>query len=297
MPIGYNPAQRGPITRAYRALSGWLSKRPSSADQLADDQARAGFQRAQRLAYDCVTHVATQLRVGMSEIEAAELLDQYLIAHGAQRYLHRPFAWFGEHARFDGYNGYGDYHPSHRQLAAGDTAILDVSPMLDGYIGDVGYACALGDNPELSRAMDFMRELRAQIPPMFTSAMTPKDIWAEVDRLIHEAGYDNVHARYPFCVLGHRVYRVKVKPGRGLRLPGGHMGWFSVQANMAFLNHGVFSQLLTPEHTGTKLGLWAIEPHIGWAGNGAKFEEILVVEPGRAYWLSDDVPHVTPATW
>lgn len=297
MPIGYYPAQRGPFTRAYRALSGWLSKWPSSADQLADAEARAGFQRAQRLAYASVTHVAGQLRVGMTEIEAAKLLDQYLVAHGAQRYLHRPFAWFGEHARFDGYSGYGDYHPSARRLAAGETAILDVSPMLDGYIGDVGYACALGANPELSRAMAFMRDLRARIPALFVSDMTPKAIWAEVDRLIAEAGFDNVHAKYPFCVLGHRVYRVKVKPGRGIRIPGGHMGWFSFQANMAFLNHGIFSQLLTPEHMGSKLGLWAIEPHIGWQGNGAKFEEILVVEPNRAYWLSDDVPHVVQPKW
>lgn len=297
MPIGYFPERRGPFARSYRALSGWLSRLPSRADRLADAQARQGFARAQRLAYDCVTHVAGQLRVGMTEIEAAGLLDQYLIEHGAQRYLHRPFAWFGEHARFDGYAGYGDYHPSERRLAEGETAILDVSPMLDGYIGDVGYACAPGEHAGLARAMDFMRRLRAAIPGLFMSEMTPKAIWAEVDRLIAEAGYDNVHAKYPFCVLGHRVYRVKAKPGRGLRIPGGHMGWFSVQANMAFLNHGIFSQLLTPEHTGTKLGLWAIEPHIGWAGNGAKFEEILVVEPGRAYWLSDDVPHVAQPRW
>jgi Xaa-Pro aminopeptidase len=297
MPIGYYPAQRGPFTRGYRALSGWLSRMASSADQLADAQALAGFQRAQALAYACVTHVATQLRVGMSEIEAAGLLDQYLVEHGAQRYLHRPFAWFGEHARFDGYAGYGDYHPSTRRLAEGETAILDVSPMLDGYIGDVGYACTIGENAALAQAMDFMRGLRARIPAMFASTMAPKDIWAEVDRQIASAGYDNVHAKYPFCVLGHRVYRVKAKPGRGIRIPGGHMGWFSVQANMAFLNHGIFNQLLTPEHMGTKLGLWAVEPHIGWQGGGAKFEEILVVEPNRAYWLSDDVPHVAQPKW
>lgn len=38
-------------------------------------------------------------------------------------------------------------------------------------------------------------------------------------------------------------------------------------------------------------GLWAIEPHIGAQGFGAKFEELLVVEPDRAFWLDDDVPH------
>jgi hypothetical protein len=40
-------------------------------------------------------------------------------------------------------------------------------------------------------------------------------------------------------------------------------------------------------------GLWAVEPHLGFRGVGAKFEELLVVtDDGRAYWLDDDLPHV-----
>ena len=38
--------------------------------------------------------------------------------------------------------------------------------------------------------------------------------------------------------------------------------------------------------------MWAIEPHIGWEGGGARFEKFLVKEPARAYWWDDDVPHV-----
>ena len=44
-------------------------------------------------------------------------------------------------------------------------------------------------------------------------------------------------------------------------------------------------------------GLWAVEPHLGFRGTGAKFEEILVVTDSRdpeqsAFWLDDDLPHV-----
>ena len=39
-------------------------------------------------------------------------------------------------------------------------------------------------------------------------------------------------------------------------------------------------------------GLWAVEPHVGFRGVGAKFEELLVVTPDDAYWLDDDLPHV-----
>ena len=39
-------------------------------------------------------------------------------------------------------------------------------------------------------------------------------------------------------------------------------------------------------------GLWAVEPHLGFRGVGAKFEELLVVTETDAYWLDDDLPHV-----
>jgi hypothetical protein len=39
-------------------------------------------------------------------------------------------------------------------------------------------------------------------------------------------------------------------------------------------------------------GLWAIEPHIGRDGVGAKWEEMLVVTDTDTYWLDDAVPHL-----
>ena len=38
-------------------------------------------------------------------------------------------------------------------------------------------------------------------------------------------------------------------------------------------------------------GLWAVEPHIGRAGVGVKFEELLVVTEDDAYWLDDHLLH------
>lgn len=167
--------------------------------------------------------------------------------------------------------------------------------MVDGYIGDIGYTASLRPHPPLARAMHFLLELREEIPRLFTSEATPRAVWAAVDRRVVSAGYDNCHAKYPFRVLGHRVYRV---PGWLERLPLpriplGFQGasWFSLQGQLEFFSRGLFPELLTPEHSGKKLGLWAIEPHIGAQGFGAKFEELLVVEQDRAFWL-DDVPHL-----
>ncbi|MCG8535437.1 MAG: aminopeptidase P family protein [Pseudomonadales bacterium] len=291
MPIGYSEQPTGLFDRLYRWAAPKLSRNAHGADELPSAEDIEGFRKAQRLAYNTVTYVANQLRVGVTEKEAAHMLESYLKDHGSERYLHRPFAWFGNHARFDEYQSYDDYHPGDRKLEHGATAILDVAPIVNGFIGDVGYTISLGENRELDLAREFLLELRAEIPRMFMSRMTPAEIWHEVDRRIASAGYDNIHSKYPFCTLGHRVFRVQEKKGSERRLGSRYFGWFSVDANLALLKFGP-AVTINAENIGKKIGLWAIEPHIGWSGGGAKFEEILMVEPDRCYWLDDNVPHV-----
>ncbi|MDO5639095.1 MAG: M24 family metallopeptidase [Neisseria sp.] len=291
MPIGYRKNPQGFLDRLYR----WAARQsarltPDTAAVLMQD-AQEGFRRAQRLAYDCVEDVGRRLQPGISEIEAAQMLADYLHQAGCDRYIHRPFAWFGEHSRFEPYQRYDDYHPGARKLQAKDVVILDVSPVVEGYTSDIGYTFSLEANEELARAQEFLRRLRADLPALFVSALTPKDIWLEVDRRIAEAGYDNIHAKYPFCVLGHRVFKVKKEASAARRIGIGSFGWFSLETNLAFLKTG-FSAALAPENDGSKTGLWAIEPHIGWPGGGAKFEEIMVVSDTGARWLDDDVPHL-----
>ena len=295
MPIGYSTAPAGALDRIYRRCAELGSRLTPDTASVLSESAYEGFRRAQRLAYACVTEIGRQLRPGMTEVQAAEMLKKYLIDHGSDRYLHRPFAWFGEHARFDGYAGYGDYHPGQRRLAQGEVAILDVSPMVGGYTADVGYSLSVGPNLELARARAFLLELRALIPQLFAGRMNPSAIWSAVDQRIREAGYDNIHARYPFAVLGHRIFRVKARAQKAVRFGGGSFGWFSLEANLKFLRNG-FAAALSPENVGSKRGLWAIEPHIGWNGAGAKFEEILIVDHHGARWLDDAVPHVQQAS-
>ncbi|MDE2422357.1 MAG: aminopeptidase P family protein [Gammaproteobacteria bacterium] len=292
MAIGYRDKPAGVLDHVYRFVVKQGSKLTPDTSELLLAEAQTGFKKAQRVAYDCVTRVGEQLHLGMTELEAASLLEDYLRKAGSERFLHRPFAWFGDHSRFDGYQHYGEYHPSQRRLSEGDVVILDVSPVIDGYTADVGYTLSMMPHIEMEEAMSFLLELREIIPVLFASSMTPKEIWSEINHLIAQRGFDNIHARYPFCVLGHRVFRLKANHPKAKRIPIGSSGWFSIEANLQFLKTG-FSAALTPENVGSKIGLWAIEPHIGWHGGGAKFEEILVVDHQGARWLDDDVPHVT----
>lgn len=294
MPIGYSAEPTGVGDRLYR----WLATKTSrfAPDVEADllPAAIDGFRRAQRFAYDCVAAVRAEVVPGMTEREAAGRLAAYCAQHGHERYLHRPFAWFGEHSRFQPYRRYDEYHPSDRRLEPTESVILDIAPIVDGFTADIGLTFSLEPNPEMEAAKRFLLDLRAALPPMFESDMRPRDIWAEVDAMIAASPFDNVHERYPYCVLGHRVFSVPRSAAKARRIGGGSVGWFSVEANMQFLKTG-FSTALSPENVGPKLGLWAIEPHIGFAGGGAKFEEILILDHQGARWLDDDVPHVREA--
>ena len=214
MPIGYTPEPTNIFDKAFRRLQVKLSTYSKGTELVPEKEALEGFKRSQRLAYDAAKHVGKRLQTGVTEIEAANMLGDYLERHGASRYLHRPFAWFGNHTRFDEYKAYDDYHPGPRALKKSDIIILDVSPILEGYIGDIGYTFSMEDNPELTAAKQFLLELRAVIPELFMSSMAPNDIWLDIDQRIANAGYDNIHSKYPFCTLGHRVFRIKQKTGK-----------------------------------------------------------------------------------
>ncbi len=239
----------------------------------------AGYLKCQRLAREAVRQVASLMQPGWTEKHAASMVNAYLADKGVKSYFHRSFAWFGERARFDGIRGYRDFSPSDRRLAENEIFILDVAPIFGGYTCDIGYTSCLGENPQWVAAEKFLKGLRKEIPILVSSGMAGDQLWREIDRKIKEAGYDNRHKKYPFAVLGHRVHRV---PEGGSPVGILNFGW---QSFWSLASRGLFGQLLGPDFQGDMTGLWAIEPHIGGPGFGAKFEEILVVENGQALWL------------
>lgn len=273
-------------------LSSKLSRFHSESIKIPSEDEKEGFKNAQRLAYRCVTEIEKEMREGWTEIQTAKRMEEFLKDHGVRVFLHRPFAWFGEHARFDGYKRFTQFHPGKKRLTSDESYILDVSPVVDGYIGDIGYSSSLKPNPELELGMEYLLELRKNIPKYFASSMSASEIWWKIDRDAKERGFDNVHSLYPFAVLGHRVYKIRLPEVYFPLLPISFASWFSLQGSIEFLSHKVLPELLTPDHEGDKTGLWAIEPHLGRGRVGFKFEEILVVEKDFAYWLDEDVPHV-----
>lgn len=255
----------------------WFS--PAAPPRTADED-RAGFLIAQRLASQSALEVAKLIRPGWTETQAADLLNTYLQDCGVRSFFHRAFVWYGERTRFEGVKSYAQYAPSHRVLREGEVYILDVAPIVHGYICDIGYTASIGENPALDRAKAFLKELHEEIPTLFKPGTNGQEICEQVDRRIQKAGYDTIHHQYPFAVLGHRVHRSMQGYGQVGML---NFGW---QSYWEFISRGLFGQLLNANYRGKLDGLWAIEPHIGdKSGFGAKFEQILVVQDGQANWL------------
>ena len=73
------------------------------------------------------------------------------------------------------------------------------------------------------------------------------------------------------------------------------LGWFKLKDELASRGLGRRSPLWNTSNTsdhGPHDGLWLVEPHAGSNSVGAKWEEILVIEAGKAHWLEDEPPHV-----
>jgi Xaa-Pro aminopeptidase len=284
-PTGPTP----PPVAAYRpndagALRPW---EPSAADL-------DGFRHAQRLAYAGAEAVAATLEAGVTERQAAAAMRRWLTDRGIVNWFHLPFAWFGDRTAFAGFHSPHQFFPTGRRLTEGMPFILDCAPIVNGYTADIGFTSCLGANASLDAMLGNLSGYRALILAAVRRGSSQGDVYREVDALAAQQGYDIRHRAYPFRVLAHRV---GYQPTRGGRTVLG----FGVGSTATLLrtavagaragrsplwNRGRFSKQ-PPEP-----GIWAVEPHLGWGGVGAKFEELLVVTAGDAYWLDDDLPHV-----
>jgi Xaa-Pro aminopeptidase len=269
-----------------RSVPGLSLISPSSTKNPSKEDLE-GFGRAQSLAYAAAVEVGQILRPGMTERQAAALIDDHLADHGVKSFFHTSMVWFGDRSRFAGFTGKGDALPTRRALKEQEVIVVDTAPIVDGYCGDIGFSYSLEPIPELIKVRNYLIECRNNLREWFGSDMTTKQIWQKMDANLKEHGYDNIHARYTYHVLGHRVHKMPFSHLKPL-----FANPYTQHAYWAFMSRGLWPEILTPWHEGGKLGLWALEPHLGATGFGAKFEEILVVEKNRCYWLSETVPHI-----
>jgi Xaa-Pro aminopeptidase len=236
----------------------------------------------------------------VTERDAARMQRSWLRARGVRDWFHLPFAWFGDRTAFTDFRVPLQFFPTGRRLEPGMPFILDMAPVYKGFTADIGYSGSLGANPVQDRLMADLEAHRALLLREVRERRPLREIYEDVDRLMVRQGYANRHRAYPFGVIAHKIDRVAERPWsprlfgfgtqalKGLAsdaLHGHRDGWSPLWSPYRFSDH--------PPHP----GLWAVEPHLGFRGTGAKFEEILVVTDSKdpeqsAFWLDDDLPHV-----
>ncbi|NUR62710.1 MAG: aminopeptidase P family protein [Catenulispora sp.] len=259
---------------------------------------------AQALAYRCAETVGAGLEAGVTERETARRMRRFLRDNGVEDFFHIPFAWFGERTAFRAQKGPWTplhFFPTNKRLEDGMSYVLDCSPVVDGYVADIGYAGVLGENRIFEALMRDLAEYRTLIPERIKAGDTLAEVYAAVDTLIARQGYESRHKVYPGRVIGHQVGHMSQRRAVSNFMVGRYAFGFGLRTletlGREIVTEGIkgrsplWADGRASRHAPTP-GLWAVEPHIGFRDVGVKFEELLVVTEDDAYWLDDDLPHV-----
>ncbi len=246
----------------------------------------------QNLAFEVVREVQGQLKCGLSEEDASNMLEQSFQKRGISKFFHRPFAWFGKRTGFMDFSrplsvdkkglhlGKEFFPRPDVKLEINMPVILDVAPVTKDATVDIGHSFAFGDFPPMLEVQHVLDDLRMIIPSLFERDLTINEIYIEVDKIISRNNYTNIHSLYPKGVLGHRIGKLPLAT-----IPSPNIARFSIQAYLYLMQP---SPLIAKGiNDKPKEGIWAIEPHLRGENFGAKFEELLLFKDGKATWLRD----------
>ena len=251
------------------------------------------FRQYQRASYAVLEDVARSLRAGDTEKDAARRVRKRFHEQGVHHYFHVPVALFGSRTAYPGDFGQLEALSTDRKLEPGMAVILDAAPVYRGYTVDTSYSTSFGDNALARELAAALRPLRDLILARALERRTFRAIAREVDEVIRKLGYENCHRKHIAFVLGHRVTQVPdtwLNRRRiwGLGVPQAAYFIGKTFGAQQFGGDGSpnWNHTRSSDHPPTP-GLWAVEPHLGKDGVGAKFEEILVITETDAYWLDD----------
>ncbi|MEZ5959442.1 MAG: M24 family metallopeptidase [Hyphomonadaceae bacterium] len=254
------------------------------------------FRELQRLSFSILLDEARRLEPGMIERDVAHRLVLAYRREGVKSFFHLPVVLFGERTALPGDWPAGKFFPKKRAVAENEAVIFDASPVFGDYLVDTSFSFCLGTSAAHATMMQSLAEFRRSVPEFVNQGATFQTAAAEVERRITELGYEAVHCKHPGEVLGHRAVRLPRLPfvWRTDGFDALSLSWFygNEFASRAHLARSpLWNTTRTSKHKPFD-GLWLVEPHAGDGPTGAKWEEILIIEGGKARWLDDEPPHV-----
>lgn len=255
------------------------------------------FRELQITSFAILEEMAAGLTGGETEKEVAHALVKRYREAGVDSFFHLPVVLFGERTALPGNWSVSKFFPKSNTLESGDSVILDAAPLFGGYMVDTSYSFCFGDNDDHRAMMRHLAQYRDSVPAAINNGDSFKVIADRVVETMRDVGYAPVHTKHPGQVLGHRAVKTPNLPFQ-LRLQGFDavsLSWFKLKHSMATNGLGrqspLWNGLKTSDHEAHD-GLWLVEPHAGRGDVGAKWEEILVIESGKARWLDDSAPHL-----
>jgi len=257
----------------------------------------AQFLELQKLSFSILQSAASRLMGGETEKEVARQLVKDYYSAGFTSFFHLPVVLFGERTALPGEWTVEKFYPKRKMLDAGNSVILDASPIQDGFLVDTSYSFCFGDSQAHRDMMKHLSQYRDSIPASVNQGASFSQIADSVIENMISHGFEPVHTKHIGEVLGHRAVRLSKLPFNP-RMKGFDafaISWFKLKNKLAMKGLGrrspLWNNLKASEHAPHD-GLWLLEPHAGKDGVGAKWEEILVIEGGEARWLDEAPPHV-----
>ena len=250
-----------------------------------------GVANAQRVAREVVLSVAPSVKPGDTERQVCARLEREFRKARIRHWLHTPYAWWGERTCFD-WHGLWETNalPSDRVLREGEAFILDAAPIVAGFPADFAFSGCAGaaSSAEHAALLERLTQIKSGILGWVDDAAGSAGLCARVENAIRDAGVQVVHTRYPAQVLGHTLEGFPnfssgaPRIGTGFQLP-----LLLTYASGLVLHHllGRPYPFLNAGAAGRPRGLYAVEPHLGNGGLGAKFESVLLVDGDETRWL------------
>lgn len=156
--------------------------------RVKDETEVAALRRACAIADAALPVLLGELREGLSEREAAAILEDAMRRGGSDGASFETIMAFGENAA-EPHHRAGD-----RTLRRGDVVKVDFGAIADGYHSDMTRTVAFGTPPEeLARVHDLVRRAQAAGVEAVRAGTTCKDVDAATRALLAENGLDYGH--------------------------------------------------------------------------------------------------------
>lgn len=205
---------------------------------------------AQRATLQVAADVERRIGPGMTERAVAELAEGLLVAQGATGFWTTNEVGAGE----GNLVCHPDHPPTDRSIAAVDLVVFDLTPDFGGWPGDVARSVTVGDDAERVALVNDCRRLEQTIIAAIEPGMPASQLFHIADELFAREGVELLDL---LANIGHDL-------------------GFKAEVTGYIDRH----------NDSTMWGAWAIEPHVGRDGIGAKFEDLVWIEKGGVTTLS-----------